>query len=124
MNRFIKMMLAGFALVSLLIVGSAVAASSAQAAGRACNPNGVCFYDTSTSWDAMLDWDGADTNGGACFTFPSAAQANTSYVWNRSGHQWKVYTSSNCSTASGPIYANTSGAMTGGWNNSIRSLKY
>lgn len=123
MNRFIKALLTGFALVSLLIVGSVVAASPAQAA-QGCSSNGLCFYNTGSDSTPMLDWDGADHNNGACFPFGSSIGGRTSYVINSTSHQWKVYTNTSCSGSAGPLYANTSGAMSGVWNNSIWGLKY
>lgn len=123
MNRFIKTLLAGFVLVSLLIVGSVVAASPAQAA-QGCSSNGLCFYNTGSDSTPMLDWDGADHNNGACFPFGSSIGGRTSYVINSTSHQWKVYTNTSCSGSAGPLYANRSGAMSGVWNNSIWGLKY
>lgn len=140
MNRFTKAALALAAMVSLLFVGWQVSPTAAQATGtfravspalvntiasvQGCSSNGLCFYNTGSDTTPMLDWDGADHNNGACFPFGSSIGGRTSYVINSTSHQWKVYTNTSCSGSAGPLYANTSGAMTGVWNNSIWGLKY
>lgn len=113
-----KVMAALVGLIATLAVG--FAASPAQAIGT-CTADAICFYDTSTSSSAMIDHDDADTSPGECLHMGTSVQARTSYVNNRTDHQYHAYVSTNCTGIYGHLYANTAGAMANEWNNSIRS---
>lgn len=99
-----------------------VGAVPAQAA-PGCPTNAICFHNTSTS--TPNEWrDGADTSTGECHGFSASANNTASWVTNRTSRVWYVYTNSLCSSfPAGTIYANSAGAMTGSWNNSISSYK-
>jgi len=115
-DRFI----AALAAVLLALAGLTFATASPALAVGECTVDSICFYDTSTS-GAFIDHDDADTSPGECLHISSTWQAKTSYIWNRTDHQYHVYISTDCTGIYGHIWANTSGAMSDPWNNSIRS---
>lgn len=104
-----------------LIVASAGIAAPAHAA-PGCSSGWICFHNTSTSYPNESR-DATDTSTGECHNFGSSAAATTSYITNRTGYRWYVYTSWSCLNWSATVYANTAGPMSGTWNNSIRSYK-
>lgn len=68
-----------------------------------------------------MERDSADTSPGECHSLPSAA---TSYVTNRGGSRWLLYTGSLCQTfPAGTLYAETDGGIGAPWNNNARSFK-
>ncbi len=112
--------IASEAIVFMLLIAAAMfMATPAQAAG-ACSADSICFYDTSTS-SAMIDHDDADTAPGECLHMSASQQGQTSYVNNRTDHQYHAYVSTNCTGIYGHLWANTAGSMSGAWNNSIAS---
>lgn len=116
-----KKVLSALAVGFMVLVGSLIASAPAQAA-PGCPTNAICFHDTSTSYP--MEWrDVADSSTGECHNMTSFANNKTSYITNRTSRVWYVYTSSSCLDWAGTIYANSSGAMSGGWNNSISSYK-
>lgn len=107
--------------LTLAIVGVFGIASPAQAVG-VCTADAICFYDTSGSWYPMVDHDDADTSPGECLLLGGYSNA-TSYIWNRTDHQYYVWTGTGCAGTRGLIYANSSGAMVSPFNNTIDSYK-
>lgn len=116
-----KKMLMGLVALLGLVLGSFVASSPAQAA-PGCPSGAICFHNTSTS-NPSYDLDWADTSPGECHNLPGSANNTTSYITNRNGYTWYVYPSPGCLDWAGTIYPNTSGPMTGVYNNSISSFK-
>jgi hypothetical protein len=115
-----KKLFAAFIISLASVVGSLVAASPAQAVGSCAN-GWICFWNTSSSTSAILKMDSADTSPGECHSLPSAA---TSYITNRGGSQWLLYTGSLCQTfPAGTLYAETDGSIGSPWNNNSRSFK-
>jgi (2Fe-2S) ferredoxin len=124
-NRFTNKALAVFGVLclalGLTLLMALAPAQPAQAVG-VCTADAICFYDTSGSWYPMVDHDDADTSPGECFGM-GANVYRTSYIWNRTDHQYYVYKGANCSGTRGTIYANSSGAMDSNWNDAIVSYK-
>lgn len=91
----------------------------AQAVGP-CYANSICFFNTPTTHAHFNNCDVADCNIGPsdCRTISPI----TSFISNTSNKTWVVSTSTNCTGYRATIYANSSGPMTGMWNNSIRSF--
>jgi hypothetical protein len=111
---------ATLAVFAAMLVGALVGPSPAQAVGS-CSNNWICFWNTSSSTGAILKMDNADTSSGECHTLPSAA---TSYITNRGGYQWRLYTNSLCTSwPAGTLYAETDGGIGSPWNNNSRSFK-
>lgn len=118
-----KRLLAAFALVLSVFAVGLVASGPAQAA-PGCPANAICFHNTGSS-NPTHERDGADWSPGECFTMPAVANNNTSYITNRSGGKWFVYTDNLCSTwPFGTIYAHSEGVMQSPWNNSISSYRH
>lgn len=111
--------LAAIAAFLLVLGGSFAMAAPAQAVGP-CTTDSICFYDTSSS-NAFIDHDDADTSPGECLHISATWQAKASWITNTSDHQYHVYVSTNCTGLYGHIWAGTSAAMADPWNNSIRS---
>lgn len=106
----IKRFVAALAAVVLGITGVALAASPAQAAQN-CTADALCFYDTNLSQYPFIDHDDADTSPGQCHVMGVNHRFKASYVRNQTDHQWYWYRSTNCQGGGGPLYANTSGAI-------------
>lgn len=117
-----KPFLRAFFALALIVGGVVTMASPAQAVG-VCTADAICFYDTSSDWYPMIDHDDADTSPGECLYMAPDYQGRTSYIWNRTDHQYYVWTGTGCSGTRGLIYANSSGGMSSPYNNSIRSFK-
>ena len=120
----IKRILTVLAGALLLFGGAAVAplaSQPAQAVG-VCTADAICFYDTSGSWYPMIDHDDADTSPGECLAMGGYG-GQTSYIWNRTDHDYYVWTGVGCAGTRGLIYANSSGSMSSPFNNSLDSYK-
>lgn len=116
LNRITATLAAFFLTLAAALVG----AGPAHAVGS-CTNGWICFWNTSTSTTAILKMDSADTSPGECHSLPSAA---TSYVTNRGGSQWRLYTNGLCTSwPAGTLYAETDGAIGSPWNNNARSFK-
>lgn len=118
-----KKILAVLALVAATLALTAAPASAAPG----CSAGWICFHNTSTSSPNEAR-DGVDTSPGECHPFPAAYNNTTSYVTNNTGRTWYVFLNGNCTGSYaagtlGKIYAHTSGAMTGTWDNSISSYR-
>lgn len=115
----IRKILAALALAAALLAGSLVASTPAQAVGS-CQNGWICFWNTSGSTTSIWSMDSADTSPGECHSLPSAA---TSYVTNKGGYYWKLYTGAYCQTwPVGTLYPETSGGIGAPWNNNSRSF--
>lgn len=111
---------AALAVALALVAGSLVASSPAQAVGP-CLDNWICFWNTPSSTSSIESRDSADTSPGECHQLPSAA---TSYVTNKSGYYWSLYTGTLCNTwPVGVLYPEASGNIGFPWNNNARSYK-
>jgi hypothetical protein len=120
-NRFTNKALAVFGVLCLALGLTLLAAQPAQAVG-VCTADAICFFDTSGSWYPMVDHDDADTSPGECLALGGYG-GQTSYIWNRTDHQYYVWTGVGCAGTRGLIYANSSGSMASPFNNSIDSYK-
>lgn len=115
-----------FLLVLALLASSLLIASPASAA-PGCPSGAICFHDTSTV--NPNEWrDGVDTSYYECHPFPASTNNTTSYVTNNTGRTWYVFLNGSCTGSYaagtlGKIYAHTSGAMAGTWDNSISSYR-
>lgn len=118
-NRFGKIMAEAIVFI-IVIAGMLFTYTGAAQAAGPCTVESICFYDTSSS-NAMIDHDDADTYPGECLHFSPSQQGQTSYVNNRTDHQYHAYVSTNCTGIYGHLWANTAGPMSGAWNNSIAS---
>ncbi len=117
MRKAVSWLLAGLLALTVVVTWS----GPAQAV-LGCSADSLCFYDTGLSSEyPMIDHDDSDTSPGECFNMGSAHRNKTSYVRNWTDHQWTAFTSLNCVANPGPLYANTSGAMGGVWQNNIES---
>lgn len=114
----IKRFLSTIAVMALGIGAAAAAGSPALAAGP-CYADSICFYNYSTDTNPFWNCDDADCGAYECRAVPSP---NTSYIKNTSKYRFYVYRTSNCGYDAGTIYPKSQGAMTGVWNNSIRSV--
>lgn len=116
----IRKIFAALALFVALLAGSLAIASPAQAVGS-CPNDWICFWNTSGSTTSIESRDSYDTSPGECHQLPSAA---TSYITNKGGFYWKLYTGSLCNTwPVGTLYPETSGGIGSPWNNNARSYK-
>jgi hypothetical protein len=120
-NRFTNKALALFGVLCLALGLTLLAAQPAQAVG-VCTVDAICFYDTSGSWYPMIDHDDADTSPGECLALGGYG-GQTSYIWNRTDHDYYVWTGVGCAGTRGLIYANSSGSMASPYNNSLDSYK-
>lgn len=111
------------ALVALVLslVGVVGFSTPAHAVG-VCSVDSICFYDTPGSWYPMVDHDDADTSPGECLLMGGHSN-DTEYIWNRTDHQYYVWTGTGCAGTRGLIYANSSGPMSGAFSNTIDSYK-
>lgn len=116
----LRKILTTLAVFAAVLAGTLVASPATAAPG--CPVNAICFHNTSTS--NPNEWrDGADTSGG-CHGITGSANNTASYVTNRTSRVWYVYTNGLCTSfPAGTIYANSSGPMSGSWNNSISSYR-
>jgi len=120
-NRFTNKALAVFGALCIALGLTLLVAQPAQAVG-VCTADAICFYDTSGSWYPMVDHDDADTSPGECLALGGYG-GQTSYIWNRTDHNYYVWTGVGCAGTRGLIYANSSGAMASPFNNSLDSYK-
>jgi hypothetical protein len=115
----IRKILAALALMVAVLAGSLVASTPAQAVGS-CPNDWICFWNTSGSTTSIWSMDSYDTSPGECHSLPSAA---TSYITNKGGFYWKLYTGAYCQTwPVGTLYPETSGGIGAPWNNNSRSF--
>lgn len=119
----LRKILAVLAVSAAVTAGTLTATTGPATAAPGCPVNAICFHNTSTS--NPNEWrDFADTSPGECHGFSSSANNTASWVTNRTSYVWYVYTNALCNSfPAGTIYANSSGAMTGSWNNSISSYR-
>lgn len=110
--------------LAALLIGiiAAMGISAPAMAAGPCHQDAVCFYDTGSS-NAMIDHDDADTSPGECHNMAVVHRNKASYIRNWTDHQWTVYTGLQCSGTSGPLYAETSGWMSGVHDNNIESYR-
>ncbi|GAA0476668.1 hypothetical protein Aca07nite_88280 [Actinoplanes capillaceus] len=88
-----------------------------------CSPGYWCIYDSSSTADRLYSGR-ADSIPYSCQNLEGGTfDRKISYIWNNSVEDWNVYLSGGCTGTSGYIYPNSRGAMTGIYNNSIRSYK-
>lgn len=116
----IRKILAALALAAALLAGSLVASTPVQAVGS-CPDNWICFWNTAGSTSPIEVRDSADTSPGECHPLPSRA---TSYVTNKSGFYWSLYTGAFCQTwPVGVLYPENSGGIGAPWNNNSGSYR-
>lgn len=116
----IRKILAALALFGALLAGSLVASTPAQAVGP-CPNNWICFWNTAGSSTDVDSRDSADTSPGECHSLPDAT---TSYITNKGGYYWQLYTGAYCQTwPVGTLYPETSGGIGAPWNNNARSYR-
>lgn len=118
-DSYMKRAAALLAMFVLVAAGLLSVGSPALAAGP-CTTDSICFYDTSSS-NAFLDHDDADTSPGECLHISETWQGQASYVNNRTDHQYHAYISDNCTGIYGHLWANTAGSLSSPWNNSTAS---
>lgn len=118
-NKMIKRLIAALTIGALMAFAVATPASAAVGA---CHQDAVCFYDTGSS-SAFIDHDDADTYLGQCWTMAPSHRNIASYIRNWTDHQWTVYTGPWCTGTAGPLYAETSGWMSGIYDDNIESYK-
>ncbi len=110
----------GLIVALALVAGSLVASTPAQAVGS-CQNGWICFWNTSSSTTSIWSMDSYDTSPGECHSLPSPA---TSYITNKGGFYWSLYTGAFCQTwPAGTLYPETSGGIGAPWNNNARSFK-
>lgn len=110
MHDKLRRILAIFVVSIITVGGFASAATPAQAAQN-CSADALCFYDTASSTYPFIDHDDADNTPGQCWVMGVNHRFKASYVRNQTDAKWYWYRSTNCQGGGGPLYANTSGAI-------------
>lgn len=113
--------------VSLLavIAGTAgtLAAASPALAVPSCGSGYICFYDATDGSTLLAKVAASSYVRSYCYTNSSGKiPAGTSYIKNDSSSSFVVSTASGCGPTTGPIYANSYGAMNSTFSNHIKGI--
>jgi hypothetical protein len=108
-------------LIASILVGLGIATPAY--AVPSCGSGYICFYDATDGSTLLAKVSAASYVRSYCYVNSSGKiPAGTSYVKNDSGSSFVVSTATNCGPTTGPIYANSYGAMNSTFNNRIKSI--
>lgn len=116
----IKRMLAGLVVLVAILSGVGVSSPAAQAA-VSCSSGYICFFENSNGTGLLESTAVSIIPRSRCIALGTNQTNRTSYIANRSSELFFVHDGRTCSDASGTIWPNSSGPMTGVWNDSISS---
>jgi hypothetical protein len=108
-------------LAALLGAGVALVAPVAVSPAEAACGGAISFYNNSDGTALLDSVCSSIRDRSVCYRLGTAATNRTSFIRNTYSGNWIVFDDGYCSSTPGVIYGNSSGAMTGGFNNTISS---
>lgn len=111
--------------VSLLLIGAGadLATAAPALATPSCGSGYICFYDATDGSTLLAKVAASSYVKSYCYVGSSGKiPAGTSYIKNDSSSAFVVSTATNCGPTTGPIYANSYGAMNSTYSNKLKSI--
>jgi hypothetical protein len=110
--------------LALIALSGAFALTGPALAVPSCGSGYICFYDATDGSTLLAKVAASSYVRSFCYTNSSGKiPAGTSYIVNNpDASSFVVSTSSGCGPTTGPIYANSAGAMNGTFSNHIKGI--